>query len=441
MPKIFISYSTVDRPIVKRLVEALSERGWSVFWDSDIQPGENWHQKIATELEAADCTIVLWTKNSVRSFWVIEEAMYSRQRGVLLPVIFENVSPPPGFLSLQCVNLLAWRNDQDDAGFRRLCDAIVERAGAPLNRMSREEASARSTGEADGATSGSVATATAPSTAAYVYEGESIPWLNWSALLLSSLFLAFQDEVLNTFSSFLEGIMSKGIIQSFILVTAFIFVLFGYRPILWNAKRLNSREVTAVFVFASLALFQLLASIFAAYNVRLGTLHATETGQLVASAAVGLLAVVVWFSRDYQKSWLEVGFLWLGVCWAVLIISVYAAIAYYGDAPVGYGRLYPRGTGLLVGSALIALSTAVLLVAKFRHMSAAELAFFWVFGSTGLIVFARILSIALFGRQQEIQNLRGTLIGLVLAICIGVVLVVLRIKMGGTSRIVRTRKP
>lgn len=429
MPKIFISYSSIDRPAVETLVKALNRFGWSVFWDGDIQPAENWHQKIAEELADAACTIVLWTKNAVRSFWVIEEAMYSRQRGVLLPVLLENVSPPPGFLTLQCLDLSSWRNDEGDANFRRLCNAIAGHTGDPMNVKLTEAPAARTDGEADDAMTRSVATRPAPRAYAYVYEGESVPWLNWSALLLASLCLVFQEQLFNAASNFLEGIIRRDLVQSIIVGSELILVLFAYKPILWNSKRLNTKEVTAVFVICSLALFQLMTSIFTASNVRVGTLRATETGQLAACAVIVISAVVVWVSRDYQKSWLEVSFLWLLSCVAAVKISVYTAMAHYGDASAGFGRLYPSSTGLLVGSALIALSTALLLVVRFRHMSVAELVFFWVFGSAGLIGFVRTLSIALFGRQQEIQILSGTFVGLGLAICIGIVLATLRTRM------------
>lgn len=428
MPKIFISYSSIDRPVVETLVKALSSFGWNLFWDGDIQLSENWHQKIAEELAAAACTIVLWTKNSVRSFVVIEEAMYSRQRGVLLPVLLENVSPPSGFLTLQCVDLSTWRNDEGDANFRRLCKAIAGHAGDPMNVKLTEAAAARTDGEADNAITGSIATHPAPAPA-YVYEGESVPWLNWSALLLASLCLVFQEQLFNAASNFLEGIIRRDLVQSIIIGAELIFVLFAYTPIPRNSRKLNTKEVTAVFVICSLALFQLMTSIVTASNIRVGTLRATETGQLAACAVIVISAVVVWGSRDYQKSWLEVGFLWLLSCVAAVKISVYTAMAFYGDASTGFGRLYPSSTGLLVGAALIASSTAILLVVKFRHMSVAELVFFWVFGSAGLIGFVRTLSIALFGRQQEIQNLSGTFVGLGLAMCIGVALTSLRMRM------------
>ena len=74
MSDIFISYASQDRARILPLVEALEARGWSVFWDTTVLPGEEWHRKITTELDAARCVIVLWSQTSVDSHWVHEEA-------------------------------------------------------------------------------------------------------------------------------------------------------------------------------------------------------------------------------------------------------------------------------------------------------------------------------------------------------------------------------
>jgi hypothetical protein len=71
---IFISYASADRARIRPLVEALEARGWSVFWDTTLLPGETWRKKITTELSAARCVIVLWSENAVESHWVEQEA-------------------------------------------------------------------------------------------------------------------------------------------------------------------------------------------------------------------------------------------------------------------------------------------------------------------------------------------------------------------------------
>jgi adenylate cyclase len=62
---IFLSYAREDRERARRVVDALVSKGWSVFWDPRIVPGETWDDTIQAELAAARCVVVLWSQNSV----------------------------------------------------------------------------------------------------------------------------------------------------------------------------------------------------------------------------------------------------------------------------------------------------------------------------------------------------------------------------------------
>ncbi|MGI9425850.1 MAG: hypothetical protein ACR2PA_21935, partial [Hyphomicrobiaceae bacterium] len=77
---------------------------------------------------------------------------------------------------------------------------------------------------------------------------------------------------------------------------------------------------------------------------------------------------------------------------------------------------------------LVILSAAAIFATKIRHMSPAEMAFFWMFGSLGLTVFVRILSIALYGRAYEIQTLSGTISGFVVSLVLGLVLLTRQVR-------------
>ena len=51
MADVFISYKREDRPLVRPLVRALQERGFTVWWDSRIETGENWMTCIKRALD------------------------------------------------------------------------------------------------------------------------------------------------------------------------------------------------------------------------------------------------------------------------------------------------------------------------------------------------------------------------------------------------------
>jgi len=74
MSDIFISYAREDHTKTKVLAEALEQKGFTVWWDPKIVAGAQFDQVIKRELDAAKCIVVLWSKASVKSRWVKDEA-------------------------------------------------------------------------------------------------------------------------------------------------------------------------------------------------------------------------------------------------------------------------------------------------------------------------------------------------------------------------------
>ncbi|MDT4331008.1 SUMF1/EgtB/PvdO family nonheme iron enzyme [Methylomonas sp. MED-D] len=123
---IFLSYQKNDLARIKPLAAALSARGWSVFYDRTTPPGKTWRQKIETELSICSCMVVAWSKSSIDSHWVLEEADEGRERGILVPCLLDDVKPPFGFRSIQAANLLDWHGDNESAGLKLLCEVIQD---------------------------------------------------------------------------------------------------------------------------------------------------------------------------------------------------------------------------------------------------------------------------------------------------------------------------
>jgi TolB-like protein len=109
------------------LVQALEARGWSVWWDRTIPPGETWDSVIERALDTAGCVVVLWSKVSVASEWVRNEAEEAARRRILVPVLIDDVLAPLSFRRIQAARLIAWTGDQSDEEFEKLVRAISEK--------------------------------------------------------------------------------------------------------------------------------------------------------------------------------------------------------------------------------------------------------------------------------------------------------------------------
>jgi adenylate cyclase len=126
---IFVSYSRQDKDRVAPLVAALEAEGWSVWWDPAITPGEEFDSLISRELDEAKTLIVVWTASSVESRWVRGEARDAADRGVLVPVRFDNSRLPIDFRAVHTTDLDGWGEDPQNPAFRSLCQALEAKLG------------------------------------------------------------------------------------------------------------------------------------------------------------------------------------------------------------------------------------------------------------------------------------------------------------------------
>ena len=139
MSDIFISYASEDRSRVRPLADALSGHGWSVWWDRQIQAGRTFDQVIADALASARCVVVVWSKDSVASSWVREEADEGRKRGVLIPVLIDDVRPPLGFGRIQAAPMIEWDGANKSEEFQKLAADVAAVIGAPSGRTPAPE--------------------------------------------------------------------------------------------------------------------------------------------------------------------------------------------------------------------------------------------------------------------------------------------------------------
>jgi len=132
MTDVFISYASEDRDRAVQLASALGALGWSVWWDRKIITGQEFDRAIERELENAKSVIVLWSKHSIASEWVKNEAGVASERGVLLPATIESVKLPLEFRRKQTADLIDWQGDPSHSGFQALCEGVTNTIGGAL---------------------------------------------------------------------------------------------------------------------------------------------------------------------------------------------------------------------------------------------------------------------------------------------------------------------
>jgi hypothetical protein len=139
MADIFISYASEDRSRAEILAKTLEDQGWSVWWDKTIPPGKTFDQVIQEAIESARCVVVLWSKKSINSDWVKEEANIGNERKILVPAKIDPVALPLGFGRIQAADLTNWEAEKEHPGFFSLRNAISDMVGPPKPREKGEQ--------------------------------------------------------------------------------------------------------------------------------------------------------------------------------------------------------------------------------------------------------------------------------------------------------------
>ena len=127
---VFLSYSRADQKFAKHIVSVLENAGHSVWWDGLLEGGDRYAATTQTALDNAHAVVVLWSKTSVDSHWVHDEAMRGRDSGRLVPVSIDGSEPPLGFGQFQWIDASrdwANRKSQSMQKLQRAVAALHER--------------------------------------------------------------------------------------------------------------------------------------------------------------------------------------------------------------------------------------------------------------------------------------------------------------------------
>ena len=131
MADVFVSYARTDKALVAPLVAAIEAKGWTVWWDPAIAPGQEFDDQISAELAIARAVLVVWTPTSVTSRWVRGEAREAADRGVLVPVRFDGARLPIDVRAIHTTDLDGWGENPASPQ----CQYLLRALGAMITRQ------------------------------------------------------------------------------------------------------------------------------------------------------------------------------------------------------------------------------------------------------------------------------------------------------------------
>ena len=153
MADVMLSYARTDQPTAHQLADCLTADGFEVWFDRDIPPGREYGAFIDEQLGKARAVVVLWSRASASSRWVVAEASEAAAKAKLVPVTIDDAVIPLEFRPIQTANLVGWHGDRSSPGYRALLAALragsspvftqtphppgLEARAAPQNRSSR----------------------------------------------------------------------------------------------------------------------------------------------------------------------------------------------------------------------------------------------------------------------------------------------------------------
>ena len=98
---IFLSFSSEDILIARSVYQQLTKHKLKVFWSDDTlknELGSSWFDKIEESVESSQHMVILITKNSLESVWVLREykaflhSCYIENKRRLIPLLYKDVS-------------------------------------------------------------------------------------------------------------------------------------------------------------------------------------------------------------------------------------------------------------------------------------------------------------------------------------------------------------
>jgi hypothetical protein len=119
----FISYSKKDSSFVFNLADNLADSGLKVWIDRSLGAGEDWLENIENNIKAAGNVVVVVSKNSMASDWVLHEgSLADGWRKHIIPVLIEKVETLPAWVERH--QLIDFANKPYEVAYKELVEAL-----------------------------------------------------------------------------------------------------------------------------------------------------------------------------------------------------------------------------------------------------------------------------------------------------------------------------
>ncbi len=130
--QVFVSNAWADREMAKRIANLIEAQGYLVWWERDLGAPESGAAHAAAH---APCVIALWSRASLSSRWVMEEAEAAAARGALLEAMLDPIGSPLERPARDPLNLTTWSGEaEDNPTWKALMARVRSLAGAPQGR-------------------------------------------------------------------------------------------------------------------------------------------------------------------------------------------------------------------------------------------------------------------------------------------------------------------
>jgi len=140
MPSIFISYSRKELEkislFVQRFEVETKGKSYDILWDKQIQTGEYFPEEIQEMLDTATIIVVFWSKNSVKSHWVKDEATFGLKRNKIFPIRIDDVEIPLPFENRQTEDLIGLGNKLSEDKLKTIIEKLDNRLSIRIDKES-----------------------------------------------------------------------------------------------------------------------------------------------------------------------------------------------------------------------------------------------------------------------------------------------------------------